>query len=69
MHIQRRGHTDNIFTGTERPYNSDYFKTLWGRYAKQSNQTLYSFRHTGAIEIYKRAGSLTVFSKLWGMLA
>ena len=71
VHLQRRGHTDNIFTGTERPYNSDYFKTLWGRYAKQSkllqsNQTLYSFRHTGAIEIYKRTGSLTVLQQAMG---
>ena len=46
--LQKGGHTDNIFTGTERPYNSDYFKTLWSRYAKRSqllkpNQTLYSF--------------------------
>ena len=71
VHLQRRGHTDNIFTGTERPYNSDYFKTLWGRYAKQSkllqsNQTLYSFRHTGAIEIYKRTGSLTILQQAMG---
>ena len=29
----------------------------------QPNQTLYSFRHTGAIEIYKRTGSLTVLQQ------
>ena len=47
------------------------FKTLWGKYRKRSkllqpNQTLYSFRHTGAIEIYKRTGSLTVLQQAMG---
>ena len=71
VHLQRGGHTDNIFTGCEAPYNPDYFKTLWGKYRKrskllQSNQTLYSFRHTGAIEIYKRTGSLTDLQQAMG---
>ena len=38
---------------------------------KQSNlieqgQTLYLFRHTGAIEIYKRTGSITKLQKVMG---
>ena len=50
---------------------SGWFKTLWGKYRKRSkllqpNQTLYSFRHTGAIEIYKRTGSLTVLQQAMG---
>jgi len=58
----------NIFTGTTRPLNEDYFKTLWGRFKKVSklldhDQTLYSFRHSGAIEIFKRTGSLTKLQK------
>ena len=32
----------------------------------QPNQTLYSFRHTGAIEIFKRTGSLTVLQQAMG---
>ena len=32
----------------------------------EPNQTLYSFRHTGAIEIYKRTGSLTVLQQAMG---
>ena len=53
----------NIFTGTTKPLNEDYFKTLWGRFKRVSklikqDQTLYSFRHTGAIEIFKRTGSI-----------
>ena len=53
----------NIFSNSNKPFNPSYFKTLWGRYKRQStiledNQTLYSFRHAGAIDIFKRTGSL-----------
>ena len=62
---------DNIFSGKPQPLNQDYFKTLWSRFKRQSNlleqgQTLYSFRHTGAIEIFKRTGSLTKLQKAMG---
>ena len=41
------------------------------RYKKQTKllkegQTLYSFRHSGAIEIFKRTGSLTKLQKAMG---
>ena len=54
---------DNIFTNNKKPLNKDYFKTLWGRFKRVSklleqDQTLYSFRHTGAIDIFKRTESL-----------
>ena len=47
------------------------FKSIWTRYKRSSlyvgpEQTLYSFRHTGAIEIYKRTGSLTVLQQAMG---
>ena len=53
----------NLFTGDLRAPNPDYFKSVWGRFKKRSKllkkgQTLYSFRHTGAIDIYKRTGSI-----------
>jgi len=53
----------NIFSNDKSPYNQDYFKTLWGKFKHQSStliqgQTLYSFRHTAALDIYKRTGSL-----------
>ena len=55
--------SDNIFSHLDKPYNISYFKTLWYKYKIQSklieeNQTLYSFRHAGAIDIFKRTGSL-----------
>jgi len=62
---------DNVFTLTEEPYNSDYFKTLWSRYKRQSNllerdQTLYSFRHTGAIKVFEKTGSLLKLQQVMG---
>jgi integrase len=61
----------NIFTGTTKAPNPDYFKTIWGRFKKVSklleqDQTLYSFRHSGAIDIYKRTGSLSKLQKAMG---
>ena len=62
---------DNIFSGKPQPLNQDYFKTLWSRFKKVSKlheqgQTLYSFRHSGAIEIFKRTGSITKLQKAMG---
>ena len=61
----------NIFSGKPQPLNKDYFKTLWSRFKRQSKileqgQTLYSFRHSGAIEIFKRTGSITKLQKAMG---
>lgn len=61
----------NIFSETSTPLNKDYFKTLWGRFKKKSvilepNQTLYSFRHSGAIDIFTRTGSLTKLKQAMG---
>ena len=61
----------NIFSSKPQPLNQDYFKTLWSRFKRHSNaleqgQTLYSFRHSGAIEISKRTGSITKLQKAIG---
>ena len=62
---------DNIFSNTPIEFNEDYFKTLWSRFKKQSkliynNTTIYSFRHSGAIDIFKRTGSITKLQKAMG---
>ncbi|MGA0373852.1 MAG: tyrosine-type recombinase/integrase [Flavobacteriaceae bacterium] len=62
---------NNIFSNTPIEFNKDYFKTLWGRYKRTSkvielDQTLYSFRHSGAIDIFKRTGSITKLQKAMG---
>ena len=70
-YLNQKGLNDNIFTGDLCGRNPDYFSTLWSRYKKQSNvlkegQTLYSFRHSGAIDIFKRTGSITKLQKAMG---
>ena len=61
----------NVFTQQELRYNRDYFKTLWSRYKRGSHillqdQTLYSFRHTGAIRVYEKTGSLQKLQQVMG---
>jgi integrase len=65
------GNDSNIFTLTSRAFNEDYFKTLWSRYKSQTdllnkNQTLYSFRHTGAIRVFEKSGSLATLQRVMG---
>ena len=62
---------NNIFTNSPIEFNEDYFKTLWSRFKRVSklierDQTLYSFRHSGAIDIFKRTGSITKLQKAMG---
>ena len=62
---------DNVFTLNDTTYNRDYFKTLWSRYKTQSNlleqdQTLYSFRHTSAIKVFEKTGSLQKLQQVMG---
>ena len=69
--LNKRDNNLNIFTGTTKAPNPGYFKMLWRRFKKVSklleqDQTLYSMRHTGAIEIYKRTGSLSKLQKAMG---
>ena len=61
----------NVFSQTHEPFNNDYFKTLWGRFKRVSSTldtyvTLYSFRHTGAIEVFKRTGSISKLQAVMG---
>ena len=69
--LVRKDQNINIFSSKEKPYNNDYFKTLFRRFKSVNPQvdkgvTLYSFRHTGAIEIYKRTGSLSKLQTAMG---
>ena len=64
---------NNIFSDKIKPYNNDYFKTLFRRF-KQLNPkinkgfTLYSFRHSAALNIFKRTGSINQTSEGYGTL-
>ena len=53
----------NIFSNKHKPFNISYFKSVWLKYKNTSNillknQTLYSFRHSGAINIFERTQSI-----------
>ena len=61
----------NIFSNALKPHSNDYFKTMWRRFKKLNldigtSITIYSFRHSGAIEIFKRTGSITKLQKAMG---
>ncbi len=61
----------NIFSGDVKPYNRSYFNGLWKRFKALNPEldkdiTLYSFRHTGAIEIFKRTGSIHKLQRAMG---
>jgi site-specific recombinase XerD len=69
--IEDRG--ANIFTlesGTA--FNEDYFKTQWSRAKNQmtkkgiisKNQTIYSFRHTAAVNVYRKSKDLHLLQQL-----
>ena len=60
-----------VSTGQQKPYSESYFKVLWSRYKSQSNliedgQTLYSFRHSGAIRVFEKTGNLVKLQMVMG---
>ena len=61
----------NIFSGGEKAYNNSYFSLVWKRFKRSfpaigGGVTLYSFRHSGAMEIYRRTGSLHKLQRAMG---
>ena len=69
--LVKKGLEDNIFSGSKTPYNISYFSTLFKRFKRafpsvDKGITIYSFRHSGAIEIFKRTGSLAKLQKAMG---
>lgn len=61
----------NLFSRSRTVYHRDYFKNRWADYKKESNilekgQTLYSLRHTSAIKIFEKTGSLQKLQQVMG---
>lgn len=64
----------NIFSGESKALNADYFKTAWTRLRPdlldkgliRPKQTIYSFRHTAAVQFYRRAKDVYLLQKLMG---
>ena len=62
---------DNIFSSNAIEFNKFCFNKPWNRFKKQSklidnNTTIFSFRHSGANDIFKRIGSITKLQKAMG---
>ena len=58
----------NIFSNSNKPYAIGYFNNKWTRFKHISilikpQQTIYSFRHTGAINVYEKSKSIFVLQK------
>src|SRR5690606_29699401 len=65
---------DNIFTKADFEYTDDYFSRKWQRARKNMlkrgiitcGHTIYSFRHTAAIELYKRTKDVALLQRIMG---
>ena len=58
----------NIFSNSYKPFSIGYFNNKWTRFRHisrliQPKQTIYSFRHTGAINVYEKSKSIFVLQK------
>ncbi len=66
--------TDNIFSKELKPYNEAYFNTAWTRAWRkmhhlgivEKNHTIYSFRHTAAVDVYRRTKDVNLLKTLLG---
>lgn len=72
--LNQLARTDNILSLRPEPFNEYYFNTQWSRAWKKMNelelihehQTIYSFRHTAAISLYRRTKDVYLLQKLLG---
>jgi integrase len=72
--ISKLNRNDNIFSLQQEPFNYSYFNTQWSRaWAKMfelgliyEDQTIYSFRHTAAVDLYRRTKDVYLLQKLLG---
>jgi integrase len=71
-HLSGGDPNHNIFSGKDKPHNPYYFSLLWSRFKKQHpdliapGQTLYSFRHTGAIAVYEKTKNIKILQTVMG---
>ncbi len=72
--LSRIGRKDNIFTSEPKPFNDSYFNTAWTRAWDAmfdlgliyEDQTIYSFRHTAAVDLYRRTKDVYLLQRLLG---
>jgi len=61
----------NLFSLDKQEYNPSYFKGFWTKYKGQSGllqpkQTLYSLRHSAALKVFEKTGSLLKLQQVLG---
>jgi integrase len=59
------------FGQPNQPYGPDFFNGLWTKFKRTSKllktgQAIYSFRHTGAIRVFEKTGSLQTLQAVMG---
>ncbi|MDC0118661.1 tyrosine-type recombinase/integrase [Schleiferiaceae bacterium] len=62
---------DYLLSNNGKAYSKDYLSVLWKRFKAQSKLdldyiTLYSFRHSGAIQVFEKTGSLQKLQQVMG---
>jgi integrase len=60
-----------LFSNSGNAFSRDYFSILWKRYKAKTEKdlrgiTLYSWRHTGAIKVFEKTGSLLKLQQVLG---
>lgn len=68
------GDDDNLFTMNKTPFNIAYFNTQWKRVRDKMfnlgiidlNQTIYSFRHTAAVNVFHKTKDVSLVQRLLG---
>ena len=60
-----------VLRDSDQPYSRDYLKVLWRRFKNQTDciedgVTLYSLRHSGAIKVFEKTGSLRKLQQVMG---
>ncbi|WP_104384807.1 tyrosine-type recombinase/integrase [Sphingobacterium sp. HMA12] len=72
--LEGLSYDDNLFTRKPEIHNPYYFSTAWTRMFKlmekegiiEKNQTIYSFRHTASVNVYKKTKDLHILQQLLG---
>lgn len=70
--VSKLGTDDNLFSKSTKPYNEYYFKSAWSRHFKimlklgivEQGHTMYSFRHSSAVSIYRETKDLNLLKQL-----
>jgi integrase len=72
--VKDQNPNNNIFSLSPTPFNEAYFNTAWTRAWEkmfklgliEKDQTIYSFRHTAAVDVYRRTKDVYLLQKLLG---